>query len=168
MHRGSRLSPRCSSAEVIKGDVQYIKLYTVRHLPNNFSSLSPSPIHPLPQPLLLTLLVNEILSSWSLSGPSSYSPYNSPAQQPYSQEDISPHSHLTALSLQSHPVWNKLFAFNLSCPILQTPSWLICLSHIRSKLPSVILIFLGKINRSTLQAPIKHEVLILLQSEQIA
>ncbi len=104
MHRGSRLSPRCSSAEVIKGDVQYIKLYTVRHLPNNFSSLPPSPIHPLPQPLLLTLLVNEILSSWSLSCPSSYSPYNSPAQQPYSQEDISPHSHLTALSLQSHPV----------------------------------------------------------------
>ncbi len=46
MHRGSRLSPRCSSAEVIKGDVQYIKLYTVRRLPNNFSSLPPPPIHP--------------------------------------------------------------------------------------------------------------------------
>lgn len=168
MHQGSHLSPRCSSAEVIKDAVQYIKWYTVRRLPYNFSSPSPSPSHPLPQPLLLTLLVNEILSSWSLSRPSSYSPYNSPAQQPYSQEDMSPHSHLTALSFQFHPVWNKLFAFNLACPIFQTPSWLICLSHTRSKLPRVILIFRCKINMSTLQAPIKHEVLILLQSEQIA
>jgi len=52
--------------------------------------------------------------------------------------------HLTALWFQSHPVCNKLFAFNLAWPIFQTPSWLICLSHTRSKLPEVILIFCVK------------------------
>lgn len=103
----------------------------------NFSS--PPSSHPLLTLLLMKSFIPVPLLSIILFPPHLFG----------SARRISLFCHLTALWFQSYPVCNKLFAFNLACPIFQTPSWLICLSHTRRKLPRVILIFRCKINMST-------------------
>lgn len=159
MHQGSVCLPFVFQS--IKDDVQYIKLNNIYNTP---PGLWTSHHHPVLQPSTFNPAFNEIF----YPGPSPVHHLTPSPLLLLSQENKSVFCHLTALWFQSHPVCNKLFAFNLACPIFQTPSWLICLSHTRCKLPRVILIFRCKINMSTLQAAIKHELLISLQSEQIS